>query len=152
MDRAANVFYDYVLNYAPEMLSPQHEAFYQAAQESIRNAETEDKPNTDIFKTEIHDAMNIGTLSQALVGLEKLALSYRRDVHREDYLNKFYEDILMPEDKEGKNLPYQKFWKEQYVLMERSYLRAWRVFRDESEKLVPYIRDLVARDKDNLDG
>jgi len=63
MDRAANVFYDYVLNYAPEMLSPQHEAFYQAAQESIRNAETEEKPNTDIFKTEIHDAMNIGTLS-----------------------------------------------------------------------------------------
>jgi len=58
----------------------------------------------------------------------------------------------MPEDKEGKNLPYQKFWKEQYVLMERSYLRAWKVFRDESEKLVPYIRDLVSRDKDNLDG
>ena len=68
MDRAANVFYDYVQNYAPEMLSPQHEAYYQAAQDSIKNT-TQEKPSTDIFKTEFHDAMNIGTLSQALVGL-----------------------------------------------------------------------------------
>lgn len=50
------------------MLSPQHEAYYQAAQDSIKNT-TQEKPSTDIFKTEFHDAMNIGTLSQALVGL-----------------------------------------------------------------------------------
>jgi len=42
--------------------------------------------------------------------------------------------------------------REQYVLMERSYLRAWKVFRDESEKLLPYFRDLVSLDKENLDG
>lgn len=28
MERAATVFYDYVLNYQPEMLSPQHESYY----------------------------------------------------------------------------------------------------------------------------
>ena len=31
MQRATQVFYDYVVNYAPEVLSPQHEEFYQAA-------------------------------------------------------------------------------------------------------------------------
>jgi hypothetical protein len=31
MQRAADVFYDYVVNYAPEVLSPQHNNFYQAA-------------------------------------------------------------------------------------------------------------------------
>jgi hypothetical protein len=36
--------------------------------------------------------------------------------------------------------------------MERSYLRAWKVFSDESEKLLPYFRDLVTQDKDSLDG
>lgn len=37
MDRAAHVFYDYVLNYAPELLSPQHNAFYEAAMKSKEN-------------------------------------------------------------------------------------------------------------------
>lgn len=31
MQRAADVFYDYVVNYAPELLSPQHGSFYEAA-------------------------------------------------------------------------------------------------------------------------
>ena len=31
MQRAADVFYDYVVNYAPELLSPQHQAFYETA-------------------------------------------------------------------------------------------------------------------------
>ena len=31
MQRAADVFYDYVVNYAPELLSPQHQAFYEPA-------------------------------------------------------------------------------------------------------------------------
>lgn len=31
MQRAADVFYDYVVNYAPELLSPQHQTFYETA-------------------------------------------------------------------------------------------------------------------------
>ena len=31
MQRAADVFYDYVVNYAPELLSPQHSTFFDAA-------------------------------------------------------------------------------------------------------------------------
>ncbi|CDW84758.1 UNKNOWN [Stylonychia lemnae] len=151
MERAASVFYDYVINYAPEMLSPQHEAFYQAAQESIKNSNGEQKSN-DHYLTELHDAMNLGTLSQAFAGLESLALSYRKDVNREDYLNEFYENYVLPEDKYVKEMEYGRFFKQQHVLMERSYLRAWKVFSDESEKLLPYFRDLVNLDKDNLDA
>lgn len=31
MSRAADVFYEYVVNYAPELLSPQHNSFYETA-------------------------------------------------------------------------------------------------------------------------
>jgi hypothetical protein len=31
MGRAAEVFYEYVLNYSPELLSPQYDSFYSAA-------------------------------------------------------------------------------------------------------------------------
>jgi len=36
MERAAQVFYDYVVNFAPELLSPQHNSFYEAAMRSLR--------------------------------------------------------------------------------------------------------------------
>jgi hypothetical protein len=36
MQRAADVFYDYVLNYAPELLSPQHTLFYNHAQKTLQ--------------------------------------------------------------------------------------------------------------------
>ena len=35
MNRAASVFYDYVVNYSPELLSPQHNSFYEAAMKSV---------------------------------------------------------------------------------------------------------------------
>jgi hypothetical protein len=35
MERAADVFYDYVVNFSPELLSPQHNRFYDAAIKSI---------------------------------------------------------------------------------------------------------------------
>ena len=42
--------------------------------------------------------------------------------------------------------------KEEYVLMERGYLRGWKIFMQESEKLIPYLRELVEKDRDNLPG
>ena len=33
MERASQVFYDYVLNYSPEMVSPQYDQFYNASME-----------------------------------------------------------------------------------------------------------------------
>jgi hypothetical protein len=36
MERASQIFYDYVSDYAPELISPQYDEFYEAAQESIK--------------------------------------------------------------------------------------------------------------------
>jgi hypothetical protein len=55
-------------------------------------------------------------------------LSYRRDVNQKDYLNKFYEEYLMPNEqrlynndpiKENQHIRYDS------VMMERGYLLAW---------------------------
>lgn len=36
--------------------------------------------------------------------------------------------------------------------MERSYLRPWKIFKEESEKLLPYLKDLVQADRNLIDG
>lgn len=64
MRRAANVFYDYVLNYQPELLSPQHEQFYKTAKE---NETPKEKPNLE----ETQNNISLRTLSQTLTGLSK---------------------------------------------------------------------------------
>ena len=42
--------------------------------------------------------MRLHTLSSTLVGLEKQAMSYRRDVMQKDYPSDFYESIMNPEE------------------------------------------------------
>ena len=42
--------------------------------------------------------MRLHTLSSILVGIEKQALSYRRDISDKDYPSEFYEKLLNPED------------------------------------------------------
>jgi hypothetical protein len=65
MERAADVFYDYVVNFSPELLSPQHNRFYDAAIKSIPQ-----KPSqADKLIKENQNAINIGTLSETIVGL-----------------------------------------------------------------------------------
>jgi hypothetical protein len=54
-----------------------------------------------------------------------------------DYPNKFYEKLLMPDESyyqidnqsRGEGEVARKLGKQQYVLMEGSYLKAWRVFK-----------------------
>lgn len=62
MDSAVEVFYDLVLNYHPEALSPQYDQFYNAALDVKSNS----KPKVDR-----HTQMNLHTLSATLIGLEK---------------------------------------------------------------------------------
>ena len=61
------------------------------------------------------------------MGLSEQALSYRRDVNGKDYLNKFYEDYLMPLEKQVHGNRVISLEKLQYetVMMERGYLKAW---------------------------
>jgi hypothetical protein len=40
---------------------------------------------------------------------------------------------------------------ENYVKMERVYLRPWQTFKTQTEKLIPYIKELVAKDSSSLD-
>jgi hypothetical protein len=133
MQRAADVFYDYVVNYAPELLSPQHNTFYETAvnTDSTIKTRTFGASNVDHL-TETQNLLTLKTLSQTLIGLSEQALSFRRDVHRRDYLNKFYEDYLMPLEKKPYNHQFRGVDKAvtyENVMMERGYLRAWQQFK-----------------------
>lgn len=95
------------------------------------------------------------TLSQSLVGLAEQALSYRRDVQGKDYLNKFYEDYLMPEEKEifdNGIISFKDRMRTPVVMMERGYLKAWQLFKEHSLRILPRLTQLVREDKDQLDG
>jgi len=79
--------------------------------------------------------MSLGNLSDILVGLAEQSLSFRRDAKDKDYPNKFYEDLLMPEERRAENPGAGQVeqhllnkYKAETVLMERSYLNAWRTF------------------------
>ena len=91
MDAAVEVFYNVILNNHPESISPQYEDFYNATKEA--DAQPLSAANGDLF-----DEMRLHTLSSTLVGIEKQALSYRRDIVDKDYPTEFYEKLLMPEE------------------------------------------------------
>jgi hypothetical protein len=76
---------------------------------------------------ENQNLINLKYLSQSLIGLSEQALSYRRDVHNKDYLNKVQEDYLMPLEKHqfGNTARGLDKLKVETVMMERGYLRAW---------------------------
>ena len=137
MTRAANVFYDSVLNYQPELLSPAHNAFYNAAMSSVEanKAKTEDDP--DQYLKEHKNQIDLASLGKTLVGLKNQALLYSRDVVRKDYLHKFYEDHLMIDEKLNLIPILNEKDKHEYVYMERAYLKAWKVYKEESAKLLP---------------
>ena len=51
-----------------------------------------------------HNQLNLKSLSNVLIGLADQALSFRRDVRDHDYPNKFYEELLMPEERRVGNI------------------------------------------------
>lgn len=150
MQRASDVFYDYVINYAPELLSPQHNKFYEAAVSSKGSTLSKN------YIEENQNVISLKTLSQSLVGLAEQALSYRRDAVGKDYLNKFYEEYLHPLENSKYETPSQKElvhkFKTDVVMMERGYLKAWQQVKSFASTLVPRLRSLVDEDKDSFDG
>ena len=89
MDRAAQIFYDYAQNYAPELMSQQYDAFHQASK-SAKEAGSIARETVGL--NESHDQISLSSLSQCLIGLQKQALSYRKDAKQRDYLHKEYEE------------------------------------------------------------
>lgn len=68
MERAAKIFYEYCQSYAPELISPQYDQFYEASRETISSS----KAKKDPFKLdEQHDRISLSSLSQTLIGLSK---------------------------------------------------------------------------------
>ena len=91
MDAAVEVFYNVILNNHPTVVSPQYEDFYNATKEAVVKPLSAD--NGDTFSD-----MRLHTLSSTLVGVEKQAMSYRRDIVDHDFPTEFYEKLLSPEE------------------------------------------------------
>lgn len=83
-----------MVNYAPELISPQYDNFYEAAITSL-NENSDKQKVPESLLSEDHNLLSLSTLSQALVGLQKQALIYRRDIVLKDYLHPFYEKFTM---------------------------------------------------------
>jgi len=83
--------------------------------------------------SEPNDKISFGSLSSILVGLERQALSYRREARDRDYLNEYYKNLL----NEGEFKPFENAAEEKtssaddyaYVRMERDYLKAWVTYQ-----------------------
>jgi len=143
MDAACEVFYDMVLNFYPNTLSPQYDMFYNA---SVRSEQKSAK------KKDLYTDLNMHTLSSTLVGLEQQALSYRRDIVDRDYPTEFYEQLNLPEEKwlqrtehamseEQKKIGQRML--STHVKMERTYLNAWQTFMERTEKVPSVIEGML---------
>ena len=66
MERASRIFYEYVSDFAPELLSQQYEDFAKAAHDSV---DARQAPKQMINLNELHDKISLASLSQALTGL-----------------------------------------------------------------------------------
>jgi hypothetical protein len=72
MGRAADVFYEYVVNYAPELLSPQHNSFYETAVNTDSTIKTKTFGASQVnYLTENQNLLTLETLSQTLLGLSE---------------------------------------------------------------------------------
>lgn len=70
-------------------------------------------------------------------------MSYRRDAVQKDYLNKFYEQYLHPETVVTPGEIAKQGIDNEIVKMEREYLRAWYIFKNELHKITPHFEGLL---------
>ncbi len=88
-------------------------------------------------KEDTYAEIDLLTYSSTLIGLEKQALSYRRDTADKDYPTEFYEQLINSDEHNLKLQAHamsrdvldlgQKL-SHQYVKMERTYLNSWQTF------------------------
>lgn len=152
MDRASRIFYDYVQNYAPELISPQYEDFIKSAESSI-DARTQSKKKLNL--EELHDKISLGSLSQSLIGLSQQALSYRKEANGHDYLHNYYEKHATTyemTDPKHPDYDVMHHFEPNTVRMERDYLKAWDIFDREVEKIQPRLEKLIKQSANDLEG
>jgi len=146
MDAAVEVFYDLVLNFYPNALSPQYDSYYSAAVENLpKSPSVEDR----------FTKMNLHTLSSTLIGLEHQAMSHRRDIVDNEYPSEFFEKVAMPEEDflrrmDGAMARDQKEEMRKtlstHVRMERTYLKAWRTFMDRTRNVPSLIDKMLKKE------
>ena len=151
MDAAVEVFYNMVLSSHPEALSPQYDAFYRASMEGEdKKLSAGEGGNGDKYAE-----MRLHTLSSTLVGIQKQAMSYRRDIVDRDYPTEFYEKLLMPEEEwlarhedvmSRGSLKIATHLMEKHVQMERTYLNAWRTFYERTKNIPEVMSELLKRE------
>ena len=134
------------------MISPQQRAFIDAA--SVSKKLRQPKKEKLNLK-EDHDKISLSSLSQTLVGLQRQALSYRREARDRDYLNEAYKNMVAKgeflELHEAQDLSLTSKDDYEFVRMERDYLKAWTTFQDGVQKLEKRILKLVGESMENAE-
>lgn len=151
MERASEIFYDYVQNYAPELMSPQYQGFFDASEESKTNRGL----NEEVSINDTQDFISLESMSEVLIGLSDQALSFRREANDKDYMHKFYEDLALKgeiRDKDHEAFKYSHLWESTTVRMARDYLKAWDIFEKENESLNPRFLALIEQSPEDLNG
>jgi len=118
MEKATGFFYEYLQNYEPELISPQHQEFYEAA------LQQEKSPSKQIDFSESQNNIRLEHVADILAGLSKSAFSYRVDAVDNDYLNDYFRKLRQEEEylkPDGEN-----FIKIRGIRMDPQYLRAWK--------------------------
>jgi hypothetical protein len=153
MERAAEIFYDYVQNYAPELVSPQYDEIFDAAQSTLKSRNQPFSSPT-VPLDEAHDRISLSSLSKALTGLSQQALSFRREANDQDYLHKFYEERAMKDEiTDGHALDdISHIVNTSTVKMARDYLKAYDIFDHEVERMWPRYKKLIKQSADDLEG
>lgn len=143
MQRASEVFHDIVLQHSPDLLSPQIDEFYDAA-----TANEKKKPTERGVKTteESHNDLNLGNITDILVGLHEMSLGQRRDTNDRDYPNKYYRDLVMPDEAKDRPIEYAFYEdtahdrninnKTGYVHLDKSYVGSWLIYRQKAKQIV----------------
>lgn len=124
------------------MMSPQHEAFFDAAQETIQDRYTD--RSIDIH--EAHDKLSLSSLSRTLAGLNAQALSFRREANDKDYLHKYYEDHCSEGlylDPDHPHYESGHLNEPTVVRMNRDYLKAYQIFDKEVGEMWPRYKKLI---------
>ena len=77
-------------------------------------------------------------------------------MQQKDYLHEFYHKFCEPDDYLGvfkqRDFITRKISENQHVKMEICYLNAWKTFRTQTDNLIPYMRELVKKDTDNVES
>lgn len=109
---------------------------------------------------EAHDKISLSSLSQSLIGLSSQALSFRRESNDRDYLHKFYEQLTLEKEhaiaesqKEGPaSADASQHFESTNVSMAREYLKAFKIFDREVEKIQPRLMKLIEQSKNDFEG